>query len=106
MSKESLFLDLNNQRVVTPTSEAYNTCFGFTEEEVFAALDSYGMSGEKEKVKKWYDGFVYGSVRDIYNNYLREFQGENDVYAIVIDRDYKSHTVLQCKVYYMSYSNY
>lgn len=67
VSKESLFSDLNNLRVVTSTSEAYNTCFGFTEEEVFAALDSYGMSGEKEKVKKWYDGFVFGSVKDIYN---------------------------------------
>lgn len=31
----------------------------------------------------------------VYNNYLREFKGENDVYAIVLDRDYKSHTVLQ-----------
>lgn len=67
VSKESLFSDLNNLRVVTLTSEAYSTCFGFTEKEVFAALDSYGMSGEKEKVKKWYDGFVFGSVKDIYN---------------------------------------
>ncbi len=59
VSKESLFSDLNNLRVVTATSEAYSTCFGFTEKEVFAALDNYGMSGEKEKVKTWYDGFAF-----------------------------------------------
>ena len=67
VSKESLFSDLNNLRVVTTTSDAYSTCFGFTEQEVFTALDSYGKSGEKEKVKKWYDGFVFGSEKDIYN---------------------------------------
>ena len=67
VSKESLFSDLNNLRVVTTTSDAYRTCFGFTEKEVFTALDSYGKSGEKENVKKWYDGFVFGSEKDIYN---------------------------------------
>ena len=66
-SFESMFSDLNNLNVVTMTSKEYATAFGFTEEEVFAALDSYGMSEEKEKVKKWYDGFVIGPVKDIYN---------------------------------------
>ena len=70
VSKESLFSDLNNLRVVTTTSDAYRTCFGFTEKEVFTALDSYGKSGEKENVKKWYDGFVFGSEKDIYNPWL------------------------------------
>ena len=67
VSKESMFSDLNNLNVVTMTSKEYATAFGFTGEEVFAALDSYGMSEEKEKVKKWYDGFVIGPVKDIYN---------------------------------------
>lgn len=31
----------------------------------------------------------------VYNKFLREFKGENDVFGIVLDRDYKSHTVLQ-----------
>ena len=67
VSKESMFSDLNNLNVVTMTSKEYATAFGFTGEEVFAALDSYWMSEEKEKVKKWYDGFVIGPVKDIYN---------------------------------------
>ncbi len=75
VSKESIFSDLNNLKVVTATSEKYMDCFGFTEGEVFAALDEYGWSGRKQEVKRWYDGFIFGSCQDIYNpwsiiNYL------------------------------------
>lgn len=74
VSKESIFSDLNNLEVVTTTSCKYETAFGFTEEEVFASLDEYGLD-TKEAVKSWYDGFVFGNKRDIYNpwsilNYL------------------------------------
>ena len=67
VSKESVFSDLNNLKVVTTTSDEYATSFGFTEEEVFAALDAGGLGEEKEKVKEWYDGFVFGGQEDIYN---------------------------------------
>ena len=67
ISKESLFSDLNNLEVVTATSNKYTDSFGFTEEEVFAALDEYGLGGKKQDVKSWYDGFVFGDKRDIYN---------------------------------------
>ena len=67
VSKESIFSDLNHLEVVTTTSEKYATCFGFTEEEVFGALEEYGLSEEKEKVKRWYDGFIFGKVTDVYN---------------------------------------
>lgn len=67
VSKESIFSDLNNLKVVTTTSDEYATAFGFTEEEVFAALDECGLGDQKEIVKKWYDGFVFGHQGDIYN---------------------------------------
>lgn len=67
VSKESIFSDLNNLKVVTTTSDEYATSFGFTEEEVFRALDECELSGEKEEVKRWYDGFIFGEHRDIYN---------------------------------------
>lgn len=67
VSKESIFSDLNNLEVVTTTSEKYETAFGFTEEEVFAALDECGYSDKKEAVKCWYDGFIFGEHKDIYN---------------------------------------
>ncbi len=67
ISKESIFSDLNNLKVVTTTSNRYATAFGFTEEEVFRALDDSGLGGEKQGVKAWYDGFTFGSHSDIYN---------------------------------------
>jgi hypothetical protein len=68
VSKESVFSDLNNLTVVTTTSDRYAKSFGFTEEEVFAAMDEQGVpKSEKEKVKFWYDGFTFGKVTDIYN---------------------------------------
>ncbi len=77
VSKESVFSDLNNLTVITTTSEQYADCFGFTEEEVFDALDAFGMSDKKADVKRWYDGFTFGDHKDVYNpwsitNYLKE----------------------------------
>lgn len=74
---EPIFSDLNNLRVVTTTTNLYEDCFGFTEEEVFSALEEYGLGDQKAEVKRWYDGFVFGKTRDIYNpwsitNYLKE----------------------------------
>jgi len=80
VSKESIFSDLNHLEVVTTTANKYTDCFGFTEEEVFAAMDEFGLT-DKDMVKEWYDGFVFGNRGEIYNpwsilNYLdkREFK--------------------------------
>lgn len=67
VSKESIFSDLNHLAVVTSTSETYADCFGFTEKEVFAALDECGIQNKYTEVKMWYDGFTFGKCRDIYN---------------------------------------
>ena len=67
VSKESIFSDLNNLEVVTTTSDKYATAFGFTEQEVFEALEKFGLNAEKDEVKYWYDGFIFGSNKDIYN---------------------------------------
>ena len=67
VSKESIFSDFNNPEVVTTTSKKYADCFGFTEKEVFEALEEYGLSDRKGLVKNWYDGFTFGERTDIYN---------------------------------------
>ncbi len=83
VSKESVFSDLNNLEVITTTSDKYADSFGFTEEEVFAALDEFGLSRQKGQVKDWYDGFTFGARKDIYNpwsviNFLNK--GKTDTY--------------------------
>ncbi len=75
ISRESIFSDLNNLKVITTTSSQYATAFGFTEEEVWRALEECGLCEERQLVKDWYDGFTFGNRRDIYNpwsiiNYL------------------------------------
>ena len=67
VGSQSMFSDFNNLKEITTTSKEYATSFGFTEEEVFRALDENGLGSEKKKVKEWYDGFVFGEYRDIYN---------------------------------------
>ena len=81
ISKESIFSDLNNLNVITTTNDEYCTSFGFTANEVFAALDEADLSDKKDDVKLWYDGFTFGKHKDIYNpwsitNYLdkKEFK--------------------------------
>lgn len=74
ISKESVFSDLNHLEIVTSTSCKYEASFGFTETEVFAAMDEFHLT-EKEEVRAWYDGFTFGNTHDIYNpwsiiNYL------------------------------------
>lgn len=76
VARESIFSDLNNLRVVTSTSNAYETAFGFTQDEVDAALGEFGLN-DLQGVKTWYDGFKFGSAEDVYNpwsitNYLKE----------------------------------
>lgn len=78
ISKESFFSDLNNLKICSITSDEYSTSFGFTEEEVFAAMDEQHLK-EKNKVKEWYNGFTIGNHTGIYNpwsitNYLRNHE--------------------------------
>ncbi len=75
ISKESVFSDLNNLEVVTTTSEKDEASFGFSQVAVWEALRECGLYEERQKVRDWYDGFVFGKKREIYNpwsvlNYL------------------------------------
>lgn len=67
VSKESIFSDLNNLEVVTTTTMKYADTFGFTEAEVDAALQEYGLYDRRAEVKLWYDGFQFGDRKEIYN---------------------------------------
>lgn len=58
---------ISKESIITATSDLYADCFGFTQQEVWDALDDYGLSDSKDKVKDWYDGFTFGQKTDIYN---------------------------------------
>ena len=66
ISKESIFSDLNNLVVNTALNLRSDERFGFTDEEVEALAEYLGRESSMKEVRRWYDGYRFGSV-DIYN---------------------------------------
>ena len=66
ISKESIFTGLNNLSVHSVMDNSCSQYFGFTELEVKKMLDYYGFSNKFDELKKWYDGYRFGST-EIYN---------------------------------------
>ncbi|MDO8685306.1 MAG: AAA family ATPase [Clostridiales bacterium] len=66
IAKESIFSGLNNLKVSTLIREDYSDKFGFTEGETSALLEEMGIEHRMEEVRKWYNGYRFGSTI-IYN---------------------------------------
>ena len=62
ISKESIFTGLNNFKVYTVKDVRYKEYFGFTDAEVRQMLEYYGLSGQYDAVKEWYDGYLFGNL--------------------------------------------
>lgn len=62
ISKESIFTGLNNLRVLSIADVEFDEYFGFTDTEVRELLEYYGISGNYDAVKEWYDGYQFGNV--------------------------------------------
>lgn len=62
ISKESIFTGLNNLKVLSAADAAFAGFFGFTDREVRALLDDYGLSQKYEVVKAWYNGYQFGDT--------------------------------------------
>lgn len=67
ISKESIFTGLNNFNVYSIFNRGKSsTCFGFTQDDINLLLNDYGISQYKDKMKEWYDGYLFGNT-EIYN---------------------------------------
>ena len=62
ISKESIFTGLNNFKVYTVKDVRYKEYFGFTDAEVRQMLEYYGLEGQYDAVKEWYDGYLFGNL--------------------------------------------
>ncbi len=65
ITRESIFTGLNNFKVISITNRQFGEHFGFSDEEVKAMLDYYGLADKHPLVKEWYDGYHFGSA-DVY----------------------------------------
>ncbi len=68
IAQQSMFSDLNNLTVNNIFSEISDERFGFTEDEVKAALEYYKGKGKFDEAKQWYDGYMFGKA-EVYNPY-------------------------------------
>ena len=76
--KESIFTGLNNFTTYTIADEPYSDCFGFTQREVDELLERTALTRQKDTIRKWYDGYLFGNSQ-IYcpwdvTNYVRDLQ--------------------------------
>lgn len=65
ITKESIFIGLNNFEVLSALDVLYDECFGFTDVEVQELLKNYNLSEHYPEAKEWYDGYHFGNT-DIY----------------------------------------
>ena len=65
ISKESIFTGLNNLKAHTISDFRYDEYFGFTNADVDALLEFYGLSAYKDVIRDWYDGYRFGDT-DVY----------------------------------------
>ena len=65
ISKESIFTGLNNLKIHTISDVRYDEYFGFTNADVDALLEFYGLSAYKDVIRDWYDGYRFGDT-DVY----------------------------------------
>ena len=65
VAKESIFTGLNNLQVFSITNLQFDEHFGFSDTEVKAMLDYYGMEDKLAAAKEWYDGYRFGNM-DVY----------------------------------------
>ncbi len=82
MAKESIFTGLNNLKVRSITNVLFDEHFGFSDSEVRAMLEYYGLKNHYGQIKEWYDGYRFGDS-DVYCpwdviNYVDQLRFEPD----------------------------
>lgn len=84
IAKESIFTGANNFISNSISSKKYQDYFGFYESEVSALLKAADLQDALPDMKKWYDGYIFGSA-EIYC----PWDVINHVRALLTDRDAK-----------------
>jgi gas vesicle protein len=66
VAKESIFSGLNNVRVCSILSTAFERSFGLLDAEVAATLRDFGRAHELDEFRRWYNGYRFGD-ETVYN---------------------------------------
>ncbi len=99
ISKESIFTGLNNLQIVSIQDRNYGEFFGFTSEEVYEMLVHYDKPHLMEKIKAWYDGYVFG-VTEVYNpwsllNHMTQLRADENAFPLPYWSNTSSNSIIK-----------
>ncbi len=99
ISKESIFTGLNNLQIVSIQDRNYGEFFGFTKEEVYEMLVHYDKPHLMEKIKAWYDGYVFG-VTEVYNpwsllNHMTQVRADENAFTLLYWSNTSSNSIIK-----------
>ena len=103
ISKESVFTGLNNLRINSITTVDFAEYYGFEENEVFDMLDYYDRTAQKETIKRWYDGYLFGKT-EVYNpwsviNYVRDLLADAEAFPLANWANTSSNSIVRDLIY-------
>ena len=104
ISKESIFTGLNNFTVRTITDVEASDCFGFTQEEIDELLKYYNLMDNRQEMKEWYDGYLFGKT-EIYNswsalNYVKKLLNDDHFQAVSFWANTSSNDLVKTYIEY------
>ena len=104
ISKESIFTGLNNFTVRTIMDVEASDCFGFTQEEIDELLKYYNLMDKRQKMKEWYDGYLFGRT-EIYNswsalNYIKKLLNDDHFQAVSFWANTSSNNLVKTYIEY------
>ena len=104
ISKESIFTGLNNFTVRTITDVEASDCFGFTQEEIDELLKYYNLMDNRQEMKEWYDGYLFGKT-EIYNswsalNYIKKLLNDDHFQAVSFWANTSSNDLVKTYIEY------
>ena len=104
ISKESIFTGLNNFTVRTIMDVEASDCFGFTQEEIDELLKYYNLMDNRQEMKEWYDGYLFGKT-EIYNswsalNYIKKLLNDDHFQAVSFWANTSSNDLVKTYIEY------
>ena len=104
ISKESIFTGLNNFTVRTITDVEASDCFGLTQEEIDELLKYYNLMDNRQEMKEWYDGYLFGKT-EIYNswsalNYVKKLLNDDHFQAVSFWANTSSNDLVKTYIEY------
>ncbi|EGT3944774.1 TPA: AAA family ATPase [Clostridioides difficile] len=92
VAKESIFSGLNNLSVYTIRDKGYESCFGFTKQEVEKILKYFSIDRNVKLLEDYYDGYKFGDM-EIYNPWsIMKYVENATKYGNYIEKPYWINT--------------